>query len=140
MNWLLYTLLAAVFISLSNALTRFFQPVLSVPLGMFIFSVGVLFSSFCVSFFSGSFAWNSDMRVGVLFALMSGAVWGIGQLFFITALSKQAPLSVMVPIVVGGIGIGGIVAGTVIFKESITFFRIFAMMLVLIGSVLLARG
>lgn len=141
MNWIISAILSSLFFSLSNAVTKVFQPRLSYGLGLGIFSLGVLLTSLVILLFS-----KTPIVAGKLIqqssglALVSGFIWGIAQFFFLLMLSKNAPLSVAIPIVVGGIGIGGILAGILFFGEQMTLMRIIGATIVLVGSVILAKS
>lgn len=141
MNWFITSLLSAAFFSASNAVTKIFQPKLSFGIGMIIFSIGVLTSSVVYSLITKApLTLTKISQQTMSFAFGAGFIWAFAQLFFLMTLSKNAPLSVAVPIIVGGIGIGGILTGVLFFGEHMTGMRVVGAVIVLAGSIILARS
>lgn len=139
MSWPILAILSALLYSLSNAITKVFQPKLSSGVGIFIFSIGVFFSSTLIALFfkfgtAPKFSWQP-----AYLALASGFVWAFAQLFFIVTIGKNAPISAAIPVVVGGIAVGGVLAGLMFFGETLSIMRIVGIMTVLIGTIILSR-
>lgn len=140
MNWPILAVLSALLYSLSNAITKMFQPKLSTGLGMFIFSTGVFLASalIAIGMKSGGITPKFSLPPAYL-AIISGIVWAFAQLLLIVTFSKDAPISIAVPIIVGGIAVGGVLTGLVFFGETLSFMRIIGIVTVLIGTVILSR-
>lgn len=142
MNWYITSIAAIIFFSAANALARLFQDKIHplyalVPqiIGAFL-SAGIVAVGFkLLSPKSGAFTTQ-----GVTLAIIAGVVWAVGQIFFYVTLSKDAPLSVVIPLVVGGVGVGGVLAGVMFFSEQLSFLRFTGISIVLIGSLILARS
>lgn len=139
MSWPILAIISALLFSTSNVITKTFQPKLNSGLGMFVFSIGVLITSAitAVVYKSGAapkFSWSP-----VYLALAAGTVYTLAQLLFIITLAKNAPLSIAIPIIVGGIAVGGVVTGIAFFGESLSLMRIIGIVTVLIGTVILSR-
>ncbi len=140
MNWPIVAILSALLYSASNAITKTFQPKLTSGIGMFIFSVGVFIASALIAIFMKSggnvpkFSWGP-----VSLALASGFVWAFAQLLLLVAFAKNAPLSIAVPMIVGGIAVGGVLTGIAFFGETLSPIRIIGIVTVLIGTVILSR-
>jgi multidrug transporter EmrE-like cation transporter len=71
---------------------------------------------------------------------VSGFVWAWATYLFLWVIAKNTALSLAIPILVGGIGVGGVIAGVLMFGESLNVLRIAGILIVLAGSVLLARS
>lgn len=139
MSWPILAIVSASLYSLSNVITKVFQPKLSSGVGIFIFSIGVFLSSTLIALFfkSGTipkFSWQP-----AYLALASGFVWAFAQLFFILTIGKNAPISAAIPVVVGGIAVGGVLTGIAFFGETLSLMRIIGIVTVLIGTVILSR-
>ena len=121
---------------------KLFQAKIHVVSGLFVFIIGALLTATTGLILTNFFFKQSTVvtREGVQLALIAGAIWAVGQLMFFLTLSKNPPLSVVLPILVAGIGIGGVLAGVLYFQEALTPQRIFAIAIVLIGSIILARS
>lgn len=141
MNWFISAILSAALFASSNAVTKVFQPKLSFGIGMVLFSLGVLISSLLVTVATKTpmtVTKVAQQAMGLAFG--SGLIWAFAQTFLLITLSKNAPLSVAIPIIVGGVGIGGIAAGVLLFGEQMTLMRTIGSVIVIIGSVILARS
>ncbi len=139
MNWYLTTIIAIVGFSGANALSRYistkFSPIFSFPFfvfGSFVFSLIALL--FFKIFSQEKTVFSSQ---GVTIAIIAGIIWAIGQLSFFISL-KSAPLSLLSCLIIGGIGIGGVLAGVIFFHETLSFMRIIGIVVILIGSIVLA--
>lgn len=141
MTWLAAALISAALFSVSNGFTKVFQSKLGTGFGMILFSLGVLASSIFITYVLkiGLPIYKQPTQT-IQTALIAGLVWGFAQLFFIIMLGKNAPMTVALPIVVGGIGVGGILTGVLFFGEQMTVPRLIGATIVLIGTVILSRS
>jgi multidrug transporter EmrE-like cation transporter len=118
-----------------------FQPRLATGVGLVVFALGVLAAAIVNLLAVKGPAPQAGAGINPLtLAVTSGFIWGFAQLFFILMLAKNAPVSVAVPVVIGGIGIGGVLAGVLLFGETLTLMRIIGIAIVLAGSILLGRS
>lgn len=141
MNWLTSALIAAALFSTSNALTNVFQSKMSMGAGLTLFSAGVFACALIIAaVLKTSFQNLSQSGTGIYFALGSGIVWALAQMTFLLMLSKNPPLSIVVPIVVGGIGVGGVITGALFFGEQLSTMRVIGAAIILLGTVILARS
>jgi uncharacterized membrane protein len=141
MNWFTFALLSALLFSVSNALTKMFQPRLATGVGLIVFALGVVGAALINLLGIKSTTPPASGGINPMaLAITSGFVWGFAQLFFIFMLAKNAPVSVAIPVVIGGIGIGGVLAGALLFGETLTLMRIIGIVIVLAGSILLGRS
>ncbi|MEK7577204.1 MAG: hypothetical protein AAB492_01120 [Patescibacteria group bacterium] len=140
MNWITASILSAVLYSTSNAVTKVFQPKLSFGIGMVLFSIGVLVSSLVLTMVTKTpLTITKVTQQAMTLAFVSGLIWAFAQLFLLMTLAKNAPLSIAIPVIVGGIAVGGILAGVAFFGETLSPMRIVGIMIVLIGTVILSR-
>lgn len=141
MNWLTTTIIAVIFLSASNIFLKLYLPKLGTGLSIFYFTLAALFVTIILTFIT-KVGEPAVKHVGYapLFAMASGILWALGNFFFFTIFVKNAPLSLVMPIVVGGIGVGGIVTGVVLFHESLNFTQLAGILIVLTGSIILARS
>ena len=143
MTWFVAALLSALLFSISNAITKDFQPKLSLFTGLLFLILGGLFAVIIGMVITGSslVKYMGQTNPKALWeAITSGFVWASATFVFFYVLSKNAPLSLAMPVIVGGIGVGGVLAGLLVFHESLTTMQLIGIIVVLAGSVLLARG
>ncbi len=79
-------------------------------------------------------------KSGMFYAAIMGAIWVIGQLSFLHLFAKSPSLSMITPIMVGGVALGGTLSGFFIFKEPITMMKVLGMVGILIGIFFVSRG
>lgn len=143
MSWFIAILLSALLFSVSNAMTKGFSPRLSLLTSLFVFALGTLFAAGLGLLISKSalIRYTADASPRALWGMaVSGFVWAWATYLFLLVISKNTALSLAIPILVGGIGVGGVVAGVLIFGESLTLARVIGIFVILGGSVLLARS
>lgn len=141
MNWLLTAAIAATCFSIANVFIKFYQPKLGSGLGLLYFILGGFIMTSLLTFgarLGGPIAKN--VGNAPMMAIISGVVWAVANFFFFSLIAKNAPLSIAMPVVVGGIGVGGVVAGVLMFGESLNLVQIIGILVVLTGSVILAKG
>jgi multidrug transporter EmrE-like cation transporter len=79
-------------------------------------------------------------RTGAFYALGMGAVWAIGQLVFLHMFFKYPELSVVTPIMVGCVAVGGTLAGFFIFKEPISVGKVIGVVGIMLSVYILSKG
>lgn len=140
MNWIVTAIISAAFLSLSNVIAKLYQSKISLGAGMIIFSLGVLVVSVLVTLISKTpFTTSKSLQSAVWLALVYGIIWALGQIFFLTTLAKNAPISLAIPIIVGGIATGGALAGVAFFGETLSLMRVIGIITILTGTVILSR-
>jgi uncharacterized membrane protein len=142
MNWLFTTITAVVCFSLVNGITKFYNGKIHPLYALVPQVIASLIVSITIAFGFKIFSPKGAVLTtqGISIAVIAGVIWAIGQLMFCVTISKNPPYSVVIPIMVGGAGIGGIIAGVGFFSEQLTIARIIGIVLVLIGSIVLARS
>jgi len=141
MNWLVASILSVILFSITNGIARGFQGKIHPLFALVPQLIGSLIVAVLLSLGYKSIApkIGTFTTQGAILAVIAGVSWVLAQLLYYTALSKNAPLSVAIPIISGGIIVGGVVAGALFFSEQLGASRIIGIILVLIGSILLAR-
>lgn len=141
MNWYIFSLLAIISYSFGNAITKYVSSRLSSFAGALAQAIGAVVVSLITFFVFQSLASRTPKidQGNFLAAVAGGGLWVIGQIFLFFAFSKNAPLSIVIPFVVGGIGVGGVIGGILFFKESLTTMQFFGIITVLVGSIMLAK-
>ena len=76
----------------------------------------------------------------IITGLLSGVFFTGAVLLYNTTLSRNVPLSIALPMLVGGIGVAGVIAGVVVFHESLSLMKLIGVSVKLVGTVVLAKG
>lgn len=141
MNWYIFSLLAVVSYSIGNIITKYVSSRLSSFAGALGQAVGAIIIAIITFFVFQTFTSRSGSldRGNFIAAAISGGLWIIGQMFLFIALSKNAPISIVIPFVMGGLGVGGVIGGVLFFKESLTMIQTLGIITILVGSVMLAK-
>lgn len=141
MNWYIFSLLAVVSYSVGNVITKYVSSRLSSFAGALGQAVGAVIVATITFFVFQTLTSRSGSlnRGSFVAAAISGGLWIIGQIFLFLALSKHAPISIVIPFVMGGLGVGGVIGGVLFFKESLTMIQTLGIITVLVGSVMLAK-
>ena len=69
-----------------------------------------------------------------------GSVWALGQLLFLHVFFNYPELSVVTPIMVGCVALGGTLAGFFIFKEPITLFKVIGVAGIMVSVYILSKS
>lgn len=141
MNWYLFSLLAVLSYSVGNVITKYVSARLSSLAGALGQAVGAIIISTITFLVYQTFTSRSGSvdRGSFIAAAIGGGLWVIGQIFLFLAFTKNAPISIVIPFVVGGIGVGGVIGGILFFKESLTVMQILGIITVLVGSLMLTK-
>jgi len=139
MNWIVSALLAILGLASYNFVLKITSTKISVFYGIPLIGLGVLMSSLLGLVFIKLTNTNNLLftKNGLLMALLTGFLWGIGEIFFFLMFSLKAPLSVGLPLVVGSISILGALAGVIFLGESLTALKAFAILIISLGLILL---
>ncbi len=79
-------------------------------------------------------------RTGALYAIGMGALWTVGQLLFLHVFFDYPELSVVTPIMVGLVALGGTLLGFLVFKEPITLFKMIGVAGIMVSVYILSKG
>lgn len=142
MNWLSLLLISITGYGISNTLVRYYSTRITPLAGAILLSSGALTTSLVVllfQYFSGG-KMPMPAKDSIITGLLSGVFFTGAVLLFNTTLSRNVPLSVAVPILVGGIGVAGVISGVAVFHESLSPMKLIGISVILVGTVILARG
>ena len=79
-------------------------------------------------------------RTGALYAVGMGVVWTIGQFLFLHVFFNYPELSVVTPIMVGCVALGGTLAGFLVFREPITLAKMIGVAGIILSVFILSKG
>lgn len=142
MTWLVTALLATIGLSSYNFVLKLSSSKISSFYALPFLATG----AFIVGLLGLVFAKVSSLegllftKQGALYALVTGILWGIGEVFFFLMFSKGTPLSVGLPLVIGGLVVIGSVLGVVLLKEPVSAAKIAGICAILLGYVILSKS
>ena len=142
MNWIGLLLISITGYGFSNALVRYYSTRISPLMGAILLTSGALATALIVLLIQ-SFSGGKMPTPGkdtVITGLLSGVFFTGAVLFYNTTLSRNVPLSIALPILVGGIGVAGVIAGVAVFHESLSVMKFIGIVVIIIGTTVLARG
>jgi len=73
-------------------------------------------------------------------SVATGALWGVGQIFYFWMFSKGAPFSVGLPFIVGGLAALGAIVGMTVLKEPFSLVKVAGVVVIFLGLFILSRG
>ena len=68
------------------------------------------------------------------------AIWTIGQILFLHLFFKYPELSVVTPVMVGCVALGGVIAGFLVFKEPISVTKVIGVVGIILSVFILSKG
>ena len=138
----LYAVLSAVCFSIFNAIVKALPPRIHIIYVLpFVITGGLIISLFGLVLPRFVPFENVVLtRTGALYAIGMGVVWTIGQFLFLHVFFNYPELSVVTPIMVGCVALGGTLAGFLIFKEPITLFKIIGVAGIIVSVFILSKG
>ncbi len=142
MNWLVLLLISIAGYGISNTLVRYYSTRISPLIGALLLTSGALATAMIVlliqAFSGGKLAMPG--KDTIITGLLSGVFFTGAVLLYNTTLSRNVPLSIALPMLVGGIGVAGVIAGVVVFHESLSLMKLIGVSVKLVGTVVLAKG
>ena len=141
-NLYLYAALSAVCFSIFNAIVTALPPRINIIYVLpFVIAGGLIISLFgLVLPRFVSFENVILTRTGALYAIGMGVVWTIGQFLFLHVFFKYPELSIVTPIMVGCVALGGTLAGFLVFKEPISLLKIVGVAGIIFSVFILSKG
>lgn len=142
MNWLVLLLISIAGYGISNTLVRYYSTRIPPLMGALLLASGALVTALVVLFiqtFSGG-KMPIPGKDTIITGLLSGVFFTAAVLFYNTTLSRNVPLSIALPMLVGGIGVAGVIAGVAVFHESLSIMKLIGVIVILVGTVVLAKG
>lgn len=142
MNWLVLLLISISGYGISNALVRYYTQKTSPLMGVILLTSGALATAL-VALLVQTTTGGKIPTIGkdtLTTGLLSGVFFAGAVLLFNTTLSRNVPLSIAVPVIVGGIGVAGVIAGVAVFHETLSMMKFIGISVILVGTIMLARG
>lgn len=141
MNWLIYAILAASGFGFYNFFTKISADKFS-PTVANIFIAG---TSFLVAVISTIYLKTSGQNLtftkeSLLLPIAAGIFTGVAEIFYLTMYSKNAPITIGGPLVIGGTVVVAVILGLIFLKEPMGITKIAGILFVITGFVLLAKG
>jgi len=79
-------------------------------------------------------------RSGAFYAIGMGIVWTIGQFVFLHLFFKYPELSVVTPVMVGCVALGGTLSGFLVFDEPITLTKLIGLAGIIVSVFIVSKG
>ena len=141
MNWLTFAILAALSYGFYNFFAKLSSDKLSPTIGaMFISGTAFLVAAISTIIFRITGQNLSVSKNGILFPIIAGLFAGLAEVFYLFMFSKNTPVSLGNPLVVGGTTFIAVILGLLILKEPINLTRIIGILATLIGLIILSRS
>lgn len=141
MSWITFAILAATSFGFYNFFTKLTADKLSPTIALLL----ITGASFVVALLatvgfkiSGQTLYFS--KNAILFPILAGVFTAIAEIFYLFMFTKNAPLSIGNPLVVGGTIIVAVILGLIILKEPLNVTKIAGIVITLMGLLLLTRG
>lgn len=141
MEWLIFGILSAVSFGFYNFFTKLASDKFSFSIVLMLTS-GVAFlvaiiTTIILKFNGSSLVFSKNY---LTFPILAGLFTGFAEIFYILMFSKNAPLSIGNPLVVGGTVAVAVILGVLILREPINIFKIVGIILTIIGLIFLAKS
>lgn len=141
MNWFLFAVLSIITLSSYNLVLKLASSKINVVLALPIIGFAVLLVGIVGYFFKNSF--HNQIAApnlqGIFLAFFVGLTWAVAQIFYFSMFSKNAPASVGVPLVVGGITTIVTIIGVAFLKEPLTTTKVLGIIFMLAGFFFIAK-
>jgi len=141
MNWLAYAILAASSFGFYNFFTKIsadkFSPALA---NIFIAGTSLLVAIISTIYLKMSGQSLTFTKSSLMLPVLAGLFTGVAEIFYLSMYSKNAPITVGNPLVVGGTIVITVILGMIILKEPMSAAKIAGIIFVITGLVLLTRS
>lgn len=141
MQWIPYAILAATSYGFYNFFVKMSAGKLS-PTIAIMFLTGTAFIIATISTLVLKVSGQNLIiaRNAILFPILAGLFAGIAEIFYLIMYSKEAPLSIGLPLIMGGTMLVAIILGLVVLKEGFNTAKTAGIILVFIGIIFLSRS
>lgn len=141
MNWLIFAILAAG----SYGFYNFFAKISTDKFSPVIAAAFITGFSFLVTIAATIYLKISGQNLifsknTILYPILAGLFVGAAEIFYMITFSKNAPLSIATPLVIGGAAFIATLLGIFFLRENLSATKIFAILLTIIGLFLLAKN
>ena len=141
MNWFTYAILAASSFGFYNLFAKLSADKMSPSIAL-MFMAGTSFivamiTTLVFKFTGQGLTFSKNI---ILLPVIAGLFAGIAELFYLFMFSKNAPISIGNPLVIGGTIIVAVILGLVILKEPINVVKAIGIIITILGLVILSRN
>lgn len=141
MSWLVYAVMAASTYGFYNFFLKLSSDKLNPAVAnIFIAGTSCLIAIIATIYLKLNGQDLSITKETVKFPIMAGLFAGVAEIFYLTAFSKNIPLSIGNPLIVGGTTLIAVLLGLMILKEPVNLAKIMGIILTLAGLVVLSRS
>jgi len=141
MNWITFAVLAATSFGFYNFFTKLTAGKLSPTIAlMFIAGTSFVVAMIATLVFKVTGQTLTFSKNAILFPVLAGVFTGLAEIFYLFMFTKNAPLSIGNPLVVGGTIIVAVILGLIILREPLNTVKIAGILLTLVGIALLTKG
>ena len=141
MNWLSLILISIAGFGTSNALVRYFSTRVSPIVGTVLLIAGMSLTALVIILVNVIIGGKTPIpdRYTIAAAILAGVISTAAQIVYSSTLAKGLPLSIAIPLLVGGLGVAGVIAGVAVFHESLSIMKLIGVSVILVGTIILAR-
>jgi uncharacterized membrane protein len=141
MNWITFAILAASSFGFYNFFTKLAADKLSPTIAlMFIAGASFLVATVSTIVFKASGQELTFSKGAIYLPILAGVFTGIAEIFYLFMFTKNAPLNIGGPVVIGITILVTVLLGLIVLKEPLNAAKIAGICLTMAGVVLLARG
>jgi|SRR5680860_51890 len=141
MSWLIFAILAATSFGFYNFFIKISADKLSPTIALMLIAGTAFVVAMISTIFLKLTGQNLIFSKNVIYyPILAGLFTGVAEIFYLSMYSKNAPVSVGTPIVVGGTILVAVVLGIFLLKEPLNIEKVSGVILLLIGLVVLSRG
>lgn len=139
MNWLVFSLLSALFAAITAILAKIGIKDVNSNLATAIRTIVILIFAWGIVFFQGTYKQvGSISKFSLVFLILSGITTGLSWLFYFRALqigdvSKVSPIDKLSLVLT-------IILGAIILKEKVNLMIVFGALIMSIGAILITLG
>ncbi len=141
MNWITFAILAASSFGFYNFFIKLSADKLSPTIAlMFIAGTSFLVATITTIVLKLSGQELSFSKEVIYLPILAGVFTGIAEIFYLFMFTKNAPLNIGAPFVIGLTSLVSVLLGLIILREPLNATKIVGVCLTIIGLVLLTRG
>jgi len=141
MTWITFAILAVTSFGFYNLFVKLTADKLSPTIAlMFIAGTSFVVATIATLIFKFTGQSLTFSKNAILFPILAGISTGVAEIFYLFMFTKNAPLNVGTPFVVGGTIVAAVILSLFILKEPLSAVKIAGILMALTGLILLTRG
>lgn len=141
MHWMSFAVLAALSFGFYNFFTKISADKLSPTIAlMFIAGTSFVVAVVATIVFKLSGQPLTFSKNALWFPIFAGAATGVAEIFYLFMFTKEAPLNIGMPLVIGLTVVSTVVLSFIFLKEPMNMIKIFGIISIVFGLVLLTKG